>query len=141
MTELLRSYFAWIMNRIGMQTTFFFVFYTVLIVKNMHYTELLYHFMVEEAFDRSSLSIESAIGFGQSYVNQHQIGAIKYIKLTVASITVMILGLMPASVQPFLNTMFAGVKSYRDKADKERQAAYETQTETESEPQNPTPTE
>jgi hypothetical protein len=38
-----------------------------------------------------------------------------------------------------LNTVFAGVKSYRDKAEKERQAAYETQTETESEPQNLTP--
>ena len=95
--------------------------------------------MVEEAFDRSGESIERAIELGQSYVNQHQIGAIKYVKLTVASITVMILGFMPASVQPYLNTLFAGVKSYRDKADKERQAAYETQTETESEPQNLTP--
>ena len=122
-----------------MQTTFFFVFYTVLLIKNMHYTELLYHFMVEEAFDRSGESIERAIELGQSYVNHHQIGAIKYVKLTVASITVMILGFMPASVQPYLNTLFAGVKSYRDKADKERQAAYETQTETESEPQNLTP--
>ena len=126
LTEMLRSYFDWIMNRIGMQTTFFFVFYTVLLVKDLHYTELLYHFMVEEAFDRSGENIERVLDLGQNYINQNQIGAIKYIKLTVASITVMILGLMPASVQPMLNTVFAGVKSYRDKADKERQAAYET---------------
>jgi hypothetical protein len=81
-----------------MQTTFFFVFYAVLLVKNMHYTELLYHFMVEEAFDRSGESIERVIDLGQNYINQNQTGAIKYIKLTVASITVMILGLMPTSV-------------------------------------------
>ena len=116
-----------------MQTRFFFVFYTVLLIREMHYTELLYHFMVEEAFDRSGESIERVIEIVQSYVNQNQIGAIKYVKLTIASLTVMLLGLMPASVQPLLNNVFAGVKSYRDKAEKERQAAYETQTETESE--------
>ena len=116
-----------------MQTTFFFVFYLVLLVRDMHYTELLYHFMVEEAFDRSGQSIENLIALGQSYANEHQVGVIKYVKLTIASITMMVLGFMPGSVQPLLNNVFAGVKTYRDKAEKERQAAYETQTETESE--------
>ncbi len=133
LTELIRSYFNWVLSRIGMQNPFFLAFYSVLLVKNMHYTELLYHFMVEEAFDRSGETIERAVDIAQGYVNQNQIGAIKYIKLTVASVTVMILGLMPAQAQPTLNYVFAGVKSYRDKAEKERQAAYETQTETESE--------
>ena len=54
-----------------MQTTFFFVFYTVLIVREMHYTELLYHFMVEEAFDRSGQNIENLISLGQSYASEH----------------------------------------------------------------------
>jgi len=133
LTELIRSYFNWVLSRIGMQNPFFLAFYSVLLVKNMHYTELLYHFMVEEAFDRSGETIERAVDIAQGYVNQNQIGAIKYIKLTVASVTVMILGLMPAQAQPTLNYVFAGVKSYRDKAEKERQVAYETQTETESE--------
>jgi len=133
LTELLRYYFDWLLSRVGMQTKFFFVFYSVLLFREMHYTELLYHFMVEEAFDRSGESIERVTELAQSYVNQNQIGAIKYVKLTIASLTVMILGFMPASVQPLLNNVFSGVKSYRDKAEKERQAAYETQTETESE--------
>jgi hypothetical protein len=96
LTELIRSYFNWVLSRIGMQNPFFLAFYSVLLVKNMHYTELLYHFMVEEAFDRSGETIERAVDIAQGYVNQNQIGAIKYIKLTVASVTVMILGLMPA---------------------------------------------
>ena len=54
--------------------------------------------MVEEGFNRSSETIEKFTDFLSNYINQNQSSAVKYVKLTVASITVMILKLMPAQV-------------------------------------------
>ena len=81
-----------------MQTTFFFFVYTGLLIRDMQYTEMLYHFMVEEAFDRSGQTIENLISLTHSYASEHQVGVIKYVKLTVASLTMMVLGFMPSSV-------------------------------------------
>jgi len=105
---------------IDMQSLFFFLLYTALLWQNFRYTELLYHFMVEEGFNRSSDTIEKCIDFLSNYINQNQSSAVKYVKLTVASITVMILKLMPSSVQPYLNMMFSGVENYQKKAMAER---------------------
>ncbi len=46
-----------------MQNIFFFVVYTVLLYDNFRFTEMLYTFMVEEGFNRSSTYIEAGRDF------------------------------------------------------------------------------
>ena len=50
----------------------------------------------------------------------------EYCKLTIASLFVLLLNVMPASVRPTLDFMFGGVRKYQEKAVSERQAAYQT---------------
>lgn len=126
LVSLLRSYLDYLLSMVEMKGLFFFVFYTVLLYENFRVTEWLYTFMVEEGFNRSSEHIEMAIDAVQSYINKNYSGIINYIKLTISSIIVLLLGMMPAQVQPFLNMMFSGVQQYQKKAMAERQAAYET---------------
>lgn len=129
LVTLLRSYLDWILSLLQMNDLFFFAFYTTLLYDNFHITEWLYTFMVEEGFNRSSEHIEMAIGLVQGYINKNWSGVISFVKLTLSSIVVQLLGYMPDSVQPILNMLFSGVKKYQAEA----KAAYETQTETESE--------
>ena len=54
-----------------MQNLFFFIFYTALLYNNMQFTEMLYHFMVEEGFNKSGESIENITDLLQNYLNQN----------------------------------------------------------------------
>ncbi len=69
LTQLIRSYFNWLLSRVGMQNLFFFIFYTALLYNNMQFTEMLYHFMVEEGFNKSGESIEKITDLLQNYLN------------------------------------------------------------------------
>lgn len=73
---------------------------------------MLYTFMVEEGFNRSSVYIEQASEMTSGYMNKNYAGVINYTKLTISSLIVLVLNAMPASIQPMLNLMFSGVQQY-----------------------------
>lgn len=60
---LIQSYFDFILSLVEMQNIFFFVVYTVLLYDNFKFTEMLYTFMIEEGFNRSSTYIEAGRDF------------------------------------------------------------------------------
>jgi hypothetical protein len=95
-----------------MENVFFVPLYAVLIYDNFRYTEYLYTFMVEEGFDRSSLYIETVKQQMHEFGERNNLAIFGYIKLTLASIFVMITNMLPSSVQPYIKLMFAGVNSY-----------------------------
>lgn len=112
MLTLLQTYLDYFLSMIDMQGWFFLILWTVLLYNNFQYTEVLYAFMVEEGFDRSSTHIEAVLGGIQTYMNDNYAGIISYIKLSVSSIVVLLLSFMPSQIQPVLNVMFSGVSQY-----------------------------
>lgn len=133
MINLTRSYGDFLLSMLQMQNWFFFIFYSVMLYENFRFTETLYHFMIEEGFNRSSEHIEKCIDIVQNYINKNYAGVLDYVKLTISSIVVMFLDMMPSNVQPFIKMFFSSVQTYHKKAMAEKQAAYDTQTETETE--------
>lgn len=111
---------------VDMQGLFFFIFWTVLLYDNFRFTEVLYAFMIEEGFNRSSSHIELVLDVINKYMNENYSGIIKYIKLCISGLIMFIVDLMPAKVKPLFKMVFSGVDEYNKKAMAERQAAYDT---------------
>lgn len=81
-----------------MENVFFVPLYAVLIYDNFKYTEILYRFMIEEGFDRSSLYIEAVKQRVQEFAEKNNLAIFRYIKLTLASIFVMITNMLPQTI-------------------------------------------
>jgi len=71
MLQTIRMYADAALALVGMQQLFFAVLFAVLIYENFRFTEIIYTFMVEEGFNRSSVYIEQAQSKVQEYMNSH----------------------------------------------------------------------
>ena len=103
---------SFLLDAIEMKEPFFVLFYFVLIWDNFRYTEILFEFVVEEGFNRSSSTIEAVRTSIINYFNSHHQRLWETTKLTFASILVMILKIMPAQIKPVLDLVFGGVHRY-----------------------------
>ena len=119
MMNLIRTYFDVLLNMVEMQGYFFFIFYTVLLYDNFRFTEMLYHFMIEEGFNRSSTYIEKAIEVVKSYISENQLGILNYIKLNISSLFVLLMDNTPAAVKPYTELIFFRVRKYQQQISSE----------------------
>ena len=90
-----------------MQGLFFFIFWTVLLYDNFRFTEVLYAFMIEEGFNRSSSHIELVLDVINKYMNENYSGIIKYIKLCISGLIMFIVDYLLLRLLRFFNFYYS----------------------------------
>lgn len=93
---ILQNRLSFLLDAVEMKEPFFVLFYFVLLWDNFRYTEYLFEFIIEEGFNRTSGYIEAVRTGVADYFASNHARMYETLKLTVASITVMIIKITPS---------------------------------------------
>lgn len=128
---IFQSYCGFLANAVEIGSIFYFILFTGLIIQDFRYSEMVYAFVFEEGFNRSEAHIELALGYIKNFVNQNFATVLNSIKLTLSSIFVLAIDMLPQSVKPYTDYLFTPIKNYRQKALDEWTLANQSQTDSE----------
>ena len=101
--EIAQRWLYFVFEILDVQDYLFAILYGLLIFDNFKYSDLAYHFFVEELFLRNASRLEEVTGKFSSYFDANWRSCFDYVIKAFVNLFTVVISYLPESVQPIFN--------------------------------------